>query len=132
MPRPTPPLVIDARPRGPRGPLAVEVLLGRPVLAHLLDLALAFDAEPIVIHARIDEQRRLQELVADLPAGRVIFAPGPPSEGAVILRTDRIYDPGRLRRAIRSGREPETASIWRLDRPRGLAGAEAELIRRQS
>ena len=32
-------LVIDARPRGPRGLLAAELVLGRSVLDHLLDLA---------------------------------------------------------------------------------------------
>jgi hypothetical protein len=132
MPRPTPPLAIDARPRGPCGPLAGELVLGRPVIAHLLDLALGLADDAVVIHARPEEHRRLQELVADRPAGRVVFAPGPPSEVAAILRTDRLYDPRRLRRAIRSGREPESAVIWRLDRPRGLAGAEAELIRRRT
>jgi len=134
MPRPTlsPHLVIDARPRGPAGPLAGEVVLGRSVLAHLLDLATEFDASPIVVHARPEEHRRLRDLVADWPAGQVVFAPGPPSEGATILRTDRLYDPRRLRRAVRKGREPESAVIWRLDRPKDLKGAEAELIRRQT
>jgi hypothetical protein len=132
MPRPTPHLVIDARPRGPGGPLAGELVLGRSVLAHLLDMAMALGDDPVVIHARADEHRLLQGLIADRPSHRVVFAPGPPSEGAAILRTDRLYDPGRLRRAIRWGRDPETATIWRLDRPRGLAGAEAELIRRMT
>jgi hypothetical protein len=134
MPRPTRHLAIDARPRGPGGPLAGELVLGRPVLVHLLDqaLALAAEGEPVVIHARPEEHTRLRELVADRPAARVVLAPGPPSEGAAILRTDRLYDPARLRRAVRGGREPESAAIWRLDRPRGLDGAEAELIRRQT
>jgi phosphatidylserine synthase len=132
MPRPNPRLVIDARPRGPGGPLAAERLLGRCVLAHLLDAADRLDPHPIVIHARQEEHRRLKELVADWPPDRLVFAPGPPSEGAIILRTDRLYDPRRLHRAVRKGREPETAVIWRLDRPKGLAGAEAELIRRQT
>jgi len=76
--------------------------------------------------------RQLHDLIADWPEGRFSFAPGPPPEGAAILRTDRLYDPGRLRRAVRQGRDPETAAIWRLDQPRGLAGAEAELVRRRS
>ncbi len=33
------PLVIDARPRGPRGPFALDRVQGRLVLDHLLDLA---------------------------------------------------------------------------------------------
>jgi len=55
---PTSHLVIDARPRGPSGPLAVECVLGRSLLAHLLDLAevVALDGNPVVIHARPDEQ----------------------------------------------------------------------------
>ena len=51
-------LVIDARPRGPNGPLAVEPILGRPVLDHLLDLAGAVQgdaAAAVVVHARADE-----------------------------------------------------------------------------
>ncbi len=136
MPRPAPSLVIDARPRGPAGPLAGELVLGRCVLAHVLDLALTLedgeDRGPIAIHARLEEHRRLADLVADRPAGRFVFATGPPSEAATILRTDRLYDPARLRRALRRGRDPETAVLWRLDRPQGLAGAEDELTRRQS
>jgi hypothetical protein len=102
------------------------------VLAHLLDVAASLGDEPIVIYARPDEHHRLQELVADWPTDQLVFAPGPPSEGATILSTDRLYDPSRLRRAIRSGRAPDAAVIWRLDRPKGLAGAEAELIRREA
>jgi hypothetical protein len=116
--------------------LAGEIVLGRCVLAHVLDLALTLedgqDCGPIAIHARLEEHRRLEELVADRPAGRFVFVPGPPTEAAVILRTDRLYDPSRLRRALRRGRDPESAVLWRLDRPQGLAGAEAELTRRQS
>ena len=56
----------------------------------------------------------------------------PPPEDATILRSDRLYDPNRLKRAIDRGRDPESAVIWRLDRPRGLDGAEDELIRRRT
>jgi hypothetical protein len=132
MPRATAHLVIDARPRGPDGPLAGLELLGRPLLAHLLELAPTDDVTPIVIHARPEEHQRLRALVADWPRDRVAFAPGPPQEAAIILRSDRLYDFRRLHRAIRAGRDPESAVIWRLDRPGGIEGAEAELIRRRS
>jgi phosphatidylglycerophosphate synthase len=132
MSRPAPLVAIDARPRGPRGPLADEMVLGRSVLAHLLDLALAQGEGTVVIHARLEEHRRLHDLVGDRPPGRLAFATGPPSERAAILRTDRIYDPRRLRRALRRGLDPESAVLWRLDRPHALAGAEDELRRRQT
>jgi phosphatidylglycerophosphate synthase len=134
MPRPIPHLVIDARPRGPSGPLAAARVLGRPLLSHLLELATGLDARggPIVVHARPEEHRPLGELAAEWPPGRVVFAPGPPHEAAVILRSDRLYDPARLRRVIRAGRDPEAAAIWRLDSPGGLAAAEDELVRRRT
>jgi len=83
----------------------------------------------VTIHARADEHAGLRALVA---GAAVVLATGPPPEGSAILRTDRIYDPARLRRAIRRGRDPESAAIWRLDGPAGLAGAEAEWARRRT
>ena len=46
-------LVIDARPRGPSGPLATELVLGRTLLGRLLDQALlvAPADQPIAVHA---------------------------------------------------------------------------------
>lgn len=125
-------LVIDARPRGPRGPLAGEHVLGRSVLSHTVDLALSLGEPPIAIHARLEEHRRLEELVGHGGAGRVVFMTGPPPEDSAVLRTDRFYDRSRLRRALRSHRDPESAVLWRLDGPEGLTGAEAELVRRRS
>lgn len=132
MPGPSPRLVIDARPRGPSGPLAGARVLGRPILMHLLELADGLDAGPIVVHARLEEHRALCDLIGERPEGAVVLRTGPPPAGSAILRTDRLYDPNRLRRAVRRGRDPESAVIWRLDRPAGLEGAEAELIRRRS
>jgi phosphatidylglycerophosphate synthase len=137
MPRTPRQLVIDARPRGPRGPLAVEPVQGRSVLEHLLDLAAEIDhgagmALPVMVHARADEHEALRPLLAERPPGRFALAVGPPPEGAAVLRADRLYDPARLRRALRRGRDPETAVVWRLDQPHGLAGADAELVRRQT
>ena len=132
MNRTAPPLVIDARPRGPRGPLAAERVLGRSVLEHLLDLAGPDEAGPIAVHARIDEHDGLRAILGPHRPGRFRLVTGPPPEHATILRADRLYDPRRLKRAIRKGKDAESAAIWRLDRPRGLDGADDELIRRRS
>jgi hypothetical protein len=124
-------VTIDARPSGPAGPLAVEVILGRPVLAHLLELASSLVVTPVVVHARADQHARIRDSVQDLkPAFQL--ATGPPPEGTTILRTDRVYDQIRLRRGVARGRDPESAVVWRLDSAAGLAGAEDELIRRKS
>jgi phosphatidylglycerophosphate synthase len=125
-------LVIDARPRGPRGPMAAEVVLGRPVLGHLLDHAtsLASPGQSIAVHAREDEHPLLQGLVAEHGSDRFRLVAGPPQAGAAILRTDRFYDGRRLRWAMRTGQNLETAAIWRLDRPEALGAAEDELKRR--
>jgi CDP-alcohol phosphatidyltransferase len=127
-----PHLVIDARPRGPRGLLATEILLGRPVLSHLVEQAVAVGSacSPIAVHAREDELALLQGLMADHISNRIIVLPGPPRSGAAIMRTDRLYDLRRLRRAVRRGADPETAVIWRLDSARSLSSAEEELKRR--
>jgi hypothetical protein len=132
MPREIAQVVIDARPSGPRGLLAHELVLGRSVLSHLLDQALTLSAMPVLVHARLEAHRRLQDLLGDGPADRVVFHTGPPPEGSAILRADRLYDTSRLRRALRRGSDPESAAIWRLDHPQGLFGAGDELIRRQS
>ncbi|MDB5353403.1 MAG: phosphatidylglycerophosphate synthase [Planctomycetota bacterium] len=125
-------LVIDARPRGPRGPLAGERVLGKPVLAHLVDLARECGDGPVAVHARVDEHGPFRDLVSDAVAKAVVFATGPPPEHAAILRTDRLYDAGRLRKALRAGRDPEVAVVWRLDRPSALASADEELVRRRT
>ena len=132
MIRPTAHLVIDARPRGPRGPLAGESVLGRPVLDHLLDLAGSFGDGPVAVHARLDEHDGLRAAIGESGRARIRLVTGPPPENAAILRSDRLYDAARLKKAITRGRDPESAVIWRLDRPRGLDGADDELIRRRT
>ena len=132
MIRPTPHLVIDARPRGPHGPLAGERVLGRPVLDHLLELAGTFAEGPVSVHARLDEHDRLKAVVGESTRARLRLVTGPPPENAAVLRSDRLYDPARLKKAIHRGRNPESAVIWRLDRPSGLDGADEELIRRRT
>jgi phosphatidylglycerophosphate synthase len=125
-------LVIDARPRGPHGLLAGESVLGRPVIDHLLELAEAVGdlRGPVAIHAREDEHDRIRSLLTARPSNRYRLALGPPPEDSAILRSDRFYDRGRLRRALRRGQDPESAVIWRIDRPQSLASADDELNRR--
>ncbi len=125
-------LAIDARPRGPRGPLAAEPLLGKSVLERLLEqaAALADPAQPIHVHAREDDQRALRVFAQNPHPGGVRFETGPPRAGAVVLTADRLYDTRRLRRGLRRGHDPESAVIWRLDRPETLAAADDELKRR--
>ena len=127
-------LVIDARPRGPHGPLAAEMVLGKSVLHHLLDLAVEHvpPGKAIEVHARGVEHERLRELALGSSTRAVVFVNGPPRADTAILRTDRLYDPARLRRGLRRGRSPEAAVLWRLDRPESLLTAEEELTRRIS
>ncbi len=129
---PTLNLVIDARPRGPRGLLAAEVVLGRSVLFRLIEQALeAVGPGPtIAVHGLHDEHEEIASLLAEAAEGRFTLVDAPPCEDATVLRTDRLYDGRRLRRALRRGDKPETAEIWRLDRPESLAAADQELTRR--
>jgi phosphatidylglycerophosphate synthase len=105
------------------------------------------DAEQVSIHARPEDQERLSLLIAEPSvlsrSAKVAqlsrserrhceFVSDLPLEHGVVLRTDRLYNPARLRKALRTGRDPESAVIWRLDEPHGLAGAEQELERRLS
>ncbi len=130
------PLIIDARPRGPRGPLATELIGGRPVLARLVELARLASGndvdEPVSVHARIEEQASFAALFDEFERPRLAFVTGPPPANASILRSDRVYDPIKLKRAIEQGRDPEMAVLWRLDGPHGLKGVEEELVRRLS
>jgi phosphatidylglycerophosphate synthase len=125
-------LAIDARPRGPRGLIAAEVVLGRTMIGHLADLALelAPEGEPVAVYARPEEHRELSALVGERARARLVLVAGPPRADAAVLRTDRFYDRSRLRRRLRRGASPESAVLWRLDRPEALHSADAELTRR--
>ncbi len=107
-----PRLVIDARPCGPEGVYAHELVQGRRVLDHLIDVA--------------------EAVLADASSKPLVVTEGPPPADAVVLRTDRLYDANRLRRALKRGKDAESAVYWRLDRPGGLQGADDEMRRRQS
>ncbi len=132
MSRTSPPLVIDARPRGESGLLASEQVLGRPVLDHLVELAESVDGGTIAIHARQEEHERLAELLAARPSQRYRLALGPPPENAAILRADRFYDSAKLKRALRRGIDVESAVIWRIDGVHAIQVASDEVIRRRT
>lgn len=121
---------IDARPRGPEGPLAAHILMGRPVLAHLIDAVPTAPEARIVVDAAAEDAERLASLVPVSKRSLVSFRIKGPETVEPLLRADRLYDPHRLRRAIDRRQPPDRAVIWRLDSPEGLAGAEAELLRR--
>lgn len=125
-------LAIDARPRGPRGPIAAEVVLGRTMIGHLAELALelAPEGETVAIHARPEEHHELGALVGPHDRSRLVLMAGPPRADAAVLRTDRFYDRSRLRRRLSRGGSPESAVLWRLDRPEALRSADEELTRR--
>jgi phosphatidylglycerophosphate synthase len=88
-------------------------------------------AGEIPIHGNSDD-RALKS--GNLEAGKASlrWSSEAPPEGAPVLRTDRVYDPRRLRRVLRSGGDPETAVLWRLDRAEDLLSASEELERRTS
>lgn len=122
-----PRIVIDARPRGPRGPWASERILGRPLLAHQLALLrrCGFD-QAVVVTSDASTQGDTSESGVD------VSWVDAPRLGDAVLRTDRLYDPRRLRRALRTGRDPDTAVVWRLDLAGDLEAAVSEWTRRLS
>ena len=125
-------LVIDARPRGPHGPLAAEVVLGKSVLHHLLDLAVEHvpPGKAVVVHARGMSTTGSASWLPDsepVASCSSMGRRGPTRRScAPIAFTTRA----RLRRGLRRGRSPESAVIWRLDRPESLSTADQELTRR--
>jgi phosphatidylglycerophosphate synthase len=98
----------------------------------LIDLAgsLTSRSAPVVVHALEEERDQLSTLVRDAHQAPVIFVAGPPRDDTAVLRTDRLYHEGRLKKSMRRGGSPETAVLWRLDRPESLEVASQELTRR--
>jgi hypothetical protein len=112
--------------------MAAEVILGKSVLRHHLELAgvLTSTTAPVVVFAREDEYDELRELVGAAQPAPVIFVSGAPRADASVLRTDRLYQPAQLRRCLRRGKTAERAVLWRLDQPGSLQAAGQELLRR--
>ena len=93
-------LVIDARPRGPRGLLAAEAGT-RPKHARspARTGGRAGDAERTRRRACAAGRTPTASRARRQPGrGEVVFVNGPPRADANVLRTDRFYDAKRLRR----------------------------------
>lgn len=125
-------IVIDALPHGPLGPWAWQRVGEATSLARLVSfVAEAETGEVCVFGSYADTPQNLEIAAATLPrecALRVTSEPTP--ENAVVLRTDRVYDPARLRAALREGQSPESAVLWRLEVKSDLESAAQELDRR--
>ena len=128
-------LVIDARPRGARGPARGR---GGARQEHARSPAGSGRRAGAAEQSRWSSTRARKSTrgCASWPAGSVgrgvQLVCGPPRADAAVLRTDRYYDARRLKRGLRRGRSPESAVLWRLDRPETLALADEELTRRRS
>lgn len=124
-------LVIDARPRGPRGAFAVERLGsgGQSVIDHLISVVhdVSGQSGPVPVLAEPEVRAEF----ADRHGPTIDFVETLPSD-ALVLRTDRLYDAARVRSLLRRGGDVESAVFWRLDRPHGIEGAADELARRRS
>ncbi len=132
MPRSLPSMAIDARPRGPAGPLACEHVLGRTILERHLELASRLAGGRCVIHAHDEDRARIQELASRVQGIESTFDADEPARDACVLRADRLYDPARALAARNRRLDLETSVIWRLDEPHALAAASQELLRRQT
>lgn len=134
QPTSTPPLVIDARPRSVTGLLAGELVLGKSILRHTLEhaIGLAPRGNSVVILTDAHETAAVNGLLRELDRVRVRLTTDDPPPNAYILRTDRLYEFRKLKRAVAKRRDPESAVLWRLDREHAIRNAEDELTRRRS
>ncbi len=127
-------VVIDARPQNADGLLAAEMVLGKSLLKHTLDQAfnLVNPKSRIVILADEEHLPDIRRLLHDCPRESVELMTSPPSSADLILRTDRLYEPRKLRKAVQNSRDPETAILWRLHDPKSVKSADDELLRRRT
>lgn len=121
-------VVIDARPRGPGGPIGLERVLGRPVLAHVLESVRS--AERVLVRVTPHDRDAIESCLSGETRAEVIEHEPPLSHATI--RADRLYDAKQLWRALKRGDDPERAVIWRLDQPHYIAAAHDELVRRRS
>src|SRR4051794_11870090 len=96
-----PTIRIDARPAGPSGPMASHIVLGRPTLHHAIEAAeSAAPGGRIILHAFAKDVPALASLVPDRVRPRVSIWVAAPEEAQATIRTDRLYDSARLRKAL--------------------------------
>ena len=126
-------LVIDARPRGPRGPAGGRGGTG-PERARSPARPGGRAGGPQRAGGRPRARGGTSTGFASWPSARAAAAwcssadrlgRMPRSCGPIASTTRR-----GCRRGLRRGRSPESAVIWRLDRPESLSTAEEELTRR--
>jgi phosphatidylglycerophosphate synthase len=80
-----------------------------------------------------DTSRNLEIAESEAPRDRPLRVTSEPiPQGAFVLRTDRVYDPQRLRVVLATGGQPDSAVLWRLDVKSDLTSAAEELVRRTS
>jgi phosphatidylglycerophosphate synthase len=114
--------------------IATELVLGKSLLSHTIDhaLRLAPGISPIMVIADEADRPVLNGLLDDWESGPIELTGSPPSSDALTLRTDRLYETRRLRKAAAMGGDPESAVVWRLDDPRSIEVAGDELSRRRT
>jgi hypothetical protein len=127
-------VVIDARPRSARGLFAGEMVLGKSLLSHTIEnsLSVGSGGSPIVVLVDEVDRFEVDRLLGGHRSGRFELADSLAPSDALILRTDRLYEPRRLRKAAARGGDPETAVLWRLDGPLSVEVAGDELLRRRA
>ncbi len=125
-------VIIDAHPHGPLGPWAWQPVGDRSSLARLLAFATECDSAEVCVHSAYEDTPHNVEIAErHVPPERALRVTSEPvPDHGFVLRTDRVYDPARLRVALRQGQSPESAVVWRLNVKSDLVSASDELTRR--